>query len=153
MTKLQDARFRKTDFASQNEAVFDFDADMLKILMAIDERKTVLQIAREVKMDTAVFKETLLRLFKLKLIEEVKETIVYADEDFLTHLKETLVNLVGPLGEMLVEETVEKMNFQVSGIPKANAADFIYEVAKEIPGEKQQAEFKRLMIQEIKKMK
>lgn len=153
MTKLQDARFRKTTFASNSNKTFDFDADMLKILMAIEESKTALQLIREIKMDPAIFKKTLLKLFKLKLIEEVKEEITYADESFVTHLKEVLVNLVGPLGEMLADDTAEKMNFQASRIPQANVADFIYEVAKEIPGEKQQAEFKRLMIQEIKNMK
>lgn len=150
MTKLQDARFRKTNFSAQDETVFD--PDMLKLLMAIDEGKPVLQIAKEINMDPAVFRESFLRLFKLKLIEEVKQKIVYADESFLTRLRETLVNLVGPLGEMLMEETAEKMNFQSTRIPKSSVADFVYQVAKEIPGDKEQAEFKRLMIQEIKSM-
>jgi hypothetical protein len=150
VTKLQDARFRKTNFSAQDETVFD--PDMLKLLMAIDEGKPVLQIAKEINMDPAVFRESFLRLFKLKLIEEVKQKIVYADESFLTRLRETLVNLVGPLGEMLMEETAEKMNFQSTRIPKSSVADFVYQVAKEIPGDKEQAEFKRLMIQEIKSM-
>ena len=71
MTKLQDARFRKTNFSAHNETVFD--PDMLKLLMAIDEGKPVLQIAKEIKMDPAVFRESFLRLFKLILIEEVKQ--------------------------------------------------------------------------------
>ena len=150
MTKLQDARFRKTNFTAHNETVFD--ADMLKLLMAIDENKPVLQIAKEIKMDPTVFRESFLRLYKLKLIEEVKQRIIYADELFITHLKETLINLTGPLGEILMEETAEKMNLPVSRIPKSMIADFVYQVAKEIPGEKQQTEFKKLMIQEIKNL-
>jgi hypothetical protein len=150
VTKLQDARFRKTNFSAHDETVFD--PDMLKLLMAIDEGKSVLQIAKEINMDPVVFRESFLRLFKLKLIEEVKQKVVYADEGFLTRLRETLVNLVGPLGEMLMEETAEKMNFESTKIPKSSVADFVYQVAKEIPGDKEQAEFKRLMIQEIKSM-
>jgi hypothetical protein len=150
VTKLQDARFRKTNFSAHDETVFD--PDMLKLLMAIDEGKPVLQIAKEINMDPVVFRESFLRLFKLKLIEEVKQKVVYADEGFLARLRETLVNLVGPLGEMLMEETAEKMNFQSTKIPKSSVADFVYQVAKEIPGDKEQAEFKRLMIQEIKSM-
>jgi hypothetical protein len=150
VTKLQDARFRKTNFTTHDETVFD--ADMLKLLMAIDEGKPILQIAKEINMDPAVFRESFLRLYKLKFIEEVKQKIVYADEIFITRLKETLVNLTGPLGEMLLEEAAEKMNLQVSRIPKSSVADFVYQVAKEIPGDTQQAEFKKLMIQEIKGM-
>jgi hypothetical protein len=150
VTKLQDARFRKTNFTTQDETVFD--PDMLKLLMAIDEGKPVLQIAKEINMDPAVFRESFLKLFKLKLIEEVKQKIVYADESFLNRIREALVDLVGPLGEMLMEETAEKMNFQSTRIPKSSVADFVYQVAKEIPGEKEQAEFKKMMIQEIKNM-
>jgi hypothetical protein len=150
VTKLQDARFRKTNFTAHDETVFD--ADMLKLLMAIDEGKPILQIAKEIKMDPNVFRESFLRLYKLKLIEEVKQKIVYADDLFVTRLKETLISLVGPLGEMLLGEAAEKMNLQVSRIPRSSVADFVYQVAKEIPGDKEQAEFKKLMIQEIKGM-
>ena len=125
---------------------------MLKLLMAIDENKPILQIAKELKMDPAIFRDSFLQLYKLKLIEEVKQKIVCADELFVAHLRETIVNLVGPLGEMLLDEAAEKMNLTVSRIPKSLVADFVYQVAKEIPGEKQQTEFKKLMIQEIKSM-
>jgi hypothetical protein len=150
VTKLQDARFRRTNFSSYDET--EFDTDMLKLLMAIDEGKPVLQIAKEIKMDPTAFKESFLRLFRLKLIEEVKEKVVYADPAFISRLKKTLIGLTGPLGEILVEETAEKMGLHVSSIPKAHVADFVYQLAHDIPGEKEQAEFKRLMIQEIKKM-
>ena len=120
--------------------------------MAIDEGKPVLQIAKEIKMDPAVFRESFLRLYKLKLIEEVKQKIVYVDELFVARLKETLISLTGPLGGILMEEAAEKMNLQLPRIPKSTVADFVYQVAKEIPGETQQAEFKKLMIQEIKSM-
>lgn len=153
MAKLRDARFRKTNFASNGEASFNFDADTLKILMAVDESKTVLQLLKETRIDPTDFKDRLLRLLKLKLIEEAKIEISYVNGSFLTNLTDTLVNLVGPLGQMLIEATAEKMNFQASKIPKDNVADFIYEIAKEIPGEKQQAEFKKVMIQEINKIK
>jgi hypothetical protein len=150
VTKLQNARFRKTNFTSHDETVFD--TDMLKLLMAIDEEKPILEIAKEIKMDPVVFRESFLRLFKLRLIEEVKPKVVYVGESFLASLRETLINLTGPLGEMLLEETAEKMNFQIPNIPKSSVADFVYQIAQEIPGDKEQAEFKKVMIQEIKNL-
>lgn len=150
MTKLQNARFKKTNFSSYDETVFD--TDMLKLLMAVDENKPILQIAKEINMDPVVFRESFLKLFKLKLIEEVKPKVIYVDESFVASLREALINLTGPLGEMLMEETAEKMEFSLPKIPKSSAADFVYQVAQEIPGDKEQAEFKRIMIQEIKKL-
>jgi len=120
--------------------------------MAIDEKKPILDIAKEIKMDPVIFRESFLRLFKLKLIEEVKPKIVYVDEAFVDRLRETLINLTGPLGEMLMEETAERMNFKIPKIPKSSIADYVYQVAQEIPGEKEQAEFKKTMIQEIKNL-
>ena len=125
---------------------------MLKLLMAIDENKPILDIAKEINMDPVAFRESFLRLFKLKLIEEVKPKVVYIEESFITKLLDTLVNLTGPLGEMLLEETAERMNFQMPKIPMASVADFVYQVAQEIPGDKEQAEFKKVMIKEIKNL-
>jgi len=150
VTKLQDARFRKTDFVADDTTVFD--ADMLTILMAIDETKSILQIAKETKMDPEVFREGFLRLYKLRFIEEIKETVVYVDDSFIQSLQDTLVSLVGPLGEMLLEEAAETMDLQNMKVPKSRVADLVYQVAKAIPGEKQQEEFKKLMLQKMKSM-
>ncbi|MFH0727317.1 MAG: hypothetical protein V2B19_13380 [Pseudomonadota bacterium] len=151
MRQLKDVRFRKADIASLKAEVFKFDSDMLKILSAIDERKTVLQIVREVNINSAVFREALLRLVKLKLIEEVNEEITFVGEEFFALLKDTLVKLLGTIGETLIVNTAEKMNLPVAKIPVANVAEFVYEIAKEIPEEKKPIEFKKLMIQHIKK--
>lgn len=126
---------------------------MLKLLLAIDENKSILQIAKEINMDPVVFKESFLKLFKLKLIEEVKPEVDYVEESFLTRLSDALSTLIGPLGEIVMEETAEKMNFKMPKIPKASIADFVYQVALEIPGDKEQVEFKKVMLQEIKNLK
>ncbi|MDR3628904.1 MAG: hypothetical protein P4L42_01065 [Desulfocapsaceae bacterium] len=150
MTKLQDARFRKTNFTAKDDTVFD--TSMLTILMAIDENKPILQIAKELKMDPAVFREGFLRLYKLKFIEEVKEQLVFADDKFIQDLQDALVSMVGPLGELLLEEAAEMMNFQVSKIPKSRIADFVLQISKGIPGTTEQEEFKKIMLQKIKSM-
>jgi DNA-binding transcriptional regulator YhcF (GntR family) len=150
VTKLQDARFRKTDFTADKAT--EFDSDMLTILMAIDENKSIVEIAKETKMNPAVFKEGFLRLYKLKFIEEVKETQVFVDSSFVQSLREVLVGLVGPLGEVLLDEAAEMMDLQISKVPKSRIADLVYEVAKGIPGNKQQEEFKKIMLQKMKNM-
>ncbi len=147
----QTTRFRKCDFTSYDETVFD--SNMLKLLLAIDENKSILQIAKEINMDPVVFKESFLKLYKLKLIEEVKPDVAYVEESFLTRLSDALSAHIGPLGEIVLEETAEKMNFKMPKIPKASIADFVYQVALEIPGDKEQVEFKKVMLQEIKNLK
>jgi len=72
MANLLDMHFRKTNLASNSEITFD--SDMLKLLMAIDEEKTIRQIAGDVDLTPAAFKESLMKLIKLKLIEQAEAT-------------------------------------------------------------------------------
>ena len=150
MANLLDMHFRKTNLASNNEITFD--SDMLKLLMAIDEDKTIRQIAGEVALSPSAFKESLMKLIKLKLIEQVSAAAVvsYVGEAFMARLQEILVSLAGPLGEVLIEETAEQMGLDVKKIPQARVGDFVYNIANQMPGEKQKNEFSTAMLAEIK---
>ena len=71
-------------------------------------------------------------------------------EAFLERTREVLVQLTGPLGEVLIEEAADQMNLDVTKIPSASVGDFIYNIAKQMPGEKQKNEFSTVMLKEIK---
>ncbi len=150
MANLLDMHFKKTNSASNNEITFD--SDMLKLLMAIDEDKTIRQIAGDVDLIPAAFKESLMKLIKLKLIEQVEAAAVvsYVGEAFMARLLEVLVDLTGPMGEVLIEETAEEMNLDIKKIPRARVGDFVYNIANQMPGDKQKNEFSTAMLDEIK---
>ena len=150
MANLLDMYFRKTNLVSNNEITFD--SNMLKLLMAIDENKTIRQIAADVNLPFSDFKESLVKLIKLKLIEQMEAAgpASFVGEAFLERTREVLVQLTGPLGGMLIEETAEQMSLVDTKIPRASVADFIYNIAKQMPGEKQKTEFRTVMLKEIK---
>ncbi len=150
MAKLRDVRFRKTNLSSTGE--LEFDQDMLALLMAVDENKTLLQVAKVIKMDPEVFKECFLKLYKLKLIEEVKEKVDYVDSEFLDEIGENLIQLLGPLGEVLMQDAAEKLNTEMPHIPKNDIAEYIKAIATEIPGDKQKIDFQKAMLEKIKNM-
>ncbi len=147
VTKLRDMRFRKTDLSKTGQ--LEFDQNMLTLLMAIDENKTLLQVAREIKMDAAVFKEYLLKIHKLGLIEEVKEKVEYIDNDLLDKIRDSLVNLLGPLGEMLMQDAAETIHTGLPYIPKNTIPDFLRAIISEIPGNKQKEQFRRAMEEKV----
>ena len=150
MAKLLDAHFRKTNLASLNEITFD--AAMLKLLLAIDEDRTIRQIAGDADLTPSAFKESLMKLIKLKLIEQVAAAAVvaYVGEAFMARLQEVVVSLTGPLGEVLIEETAKDMNLDIKKIPRARVGDLVYNIANQMPGEKQKNEFRTAMLEEIK---
>ncbi len=150
MQKSRNTRFKKTSITPSSE--INFDSDMLKLYLAIDEKKQVLDIFKETKLERSVFKECLLKLYKLKLIEQVVEEVDYVDSAFLSRVREVLISVSGPLGELLLEEAADEMNCELAEIPKSKVADLVYQIANDIPGEKQAAEFKKIMLQEIKNL-
>ncbi len=143
-------RFRKTSIKPSND--INFDSDTLLLYLAINEKKPILEIFKETNLDRSTFKECLLKLYKLKLIEQVEEEVDYVEATFLNRLRDVLVDVAGPLGEILMEEAADDMKLELNKIPKSKVADFVYQVASDIPGDKQAAEFKKIMLQEIKNL-
>lgn len=150
MKRPQDVYFRKTDLASSGSMVFD--QNMLTVLLAIDEDKSIIDIARETGLEVAVFKECLVKLYRLKLIEKVDKKIEYVNGLFLSNVRQNLVQLLGPLGEVLMGDAAEQINVEETKIPKNLVAEYLMAIANEIPSEKQRREFQKNMLNEIKAM-
>lgn len=147
MANLADVCFKKSDRASSKE--FAFDTDMLKLFMAIDGQKTVREVSQEVQLGTPKFKDTFVRLLKLGLIEQAGNEEACAEESFIDSMRATLIQLIGPLGEVLILDAAEDMGWETNRIPVSGLANFVAAVAKEIPGSKQSNEFKKRMIKEM----
>jgi hypothetical protein len=150
MEKLKDVYFRKTGLAS-NESM-TFDQNMLTLLLAIDEDKSVFQISKEVKLEPTVFKECFVKLFKLKLIEKVDKGVQYINREVLNNIRDTLIQLLGPLGEVLMDDAAEQLNVEKTKIPQKNVPEYLMAIANEIPSDKQKREFQKIMLGQIKEM-
>jgi hypothetical protein len=141
--------FRKITQINSNE--IRLDADMIRLLIAIDETKELEQIANEVGMGRARLNTTLSKLLELKLVEPIQTDIPYLDNEFITALKINLSQAVGPMAEILIDDVVVDMNLSVSEIPKTQAAEFISTLSLEIPDEDISVQFKKAMLDLIKK--
>jgi hypothetical protein len=140
-----DLYFRKVIRKDSDE--ISLDADMIRLLIAIDENKSLYQVAEEVDMQATTLKSTLSKLLEQGLIEPVKKDIAYLDHLFLEALRINLSKVIGPMAEILIEDVVEDMNLKASEIPPANqAAELINNLSLEIPDEKDRIEFKKSML-------
>ncbi len=86
------------------------------------------------------------------LIEEVKEKVDYVDSQLLDEISEKLVELLGPLGEVLMQDAAETLNIEVPNIPKNDIAEYVKAIANEIPSDKQRVDFQKEMLKKIKNM-
>jgi len=141
--------FRKVTPADSNE--IRLNADMIRLLMVIDENKDLLQISNEVGMDISMLNQILSKLLKLKLIEPVEKKNRFLSKKFLEDLRLNLSQAIGPIAQILIEDTVAEMELKMSEIPWHQAAELISNIAREVPEENNQIEFKKTMIEIMKK--
>ena len=129
------------------------DADMIRLLIAIDENKSLNQIAEEVDMSGSEFKSTLSRLLEQGLIEPVQKKLMVLDKSFLEMLRVNLSKAIGPIAEILIEDVAEEMQLEPSAIPINQAAELITQLSLEVPDEESQIQFKKSMIAILNKMR
>jgi hypothetical protein len=146
-----DAYYRKV-IRKDNDAV-SLDADMIRLLIAIDENKNLYQIAEEVDMGTAAFKKALSNLLNQGLIEPVQKDIPVLDQAFIETLRINLSRAIGPMAEILIEDMAEEMELDSSTIPVNQAAELIAHLSLEVPDEDNRMQFKKSMLAILNKIR
>lgn len=141
--------FRKA--ALPDSGKISLNADMIRLLMVIDENKDLLQISDEAGMDVSMLNQVLSKLLKLKLIEPVEKSNRFLSKKFLEDLRFNLSQVIGPMAQILIEDTVAEMELKMSEIPGHQAAELISNISREVPEENNQIEFKKTMIEIMKK--
>jgi hypothetical protein len=127
------------------------DADMIRLLIAIDENKSLYQIADEVDMDATALKKNLSKLLAQGLIEPVKKDLHVLDQIFLQALKINLSMAIGPMAEILIEEVVSQMELTAPEITLHQAAELIAILSNEIPDAQKRIKFKKSMMDILNK--
>jgi hypothetical protein len=145
----QEIYYRKV--IRRDNSQISLDADMIRLLIAIDENKSLYQIADEVGMRADTLKTNLAKLLQQRLIEPVRKDLPVLDKIFLQALKINLSRVIGPIAEILIEEVVSEMELTAPGIPVHQAAELIAALSHEIPDEEKRIEFKKSMMDILNK--
>ena len=151
LTGGSDIFYRKV-IRKDNDKVL-LDADMIRLLIVIDENKSLYQLAEEVDMGNAAFKEALSKLIDQGLIEPVKKDIPVLDNTFLEILRVNLSKAIGPMAEILIEDLMADLKLNPSAIPVNAAAELIAQLSLEIPSDENQMNFKKSMLEVLNKIK
>jgi hypothetical protein len=128
------------------------NADMIRLLLVIDDRKSLYQISAEAEMDAATFKRTLGSLLEQGLIEPVQRDTLPLDRTFLHAMRLNLSRVIGPMAEILIDDVMAEMGLDPSRVPVDQAAEIINRLALEIPDEPGQIRFKKSMIPLLNKV-
>ena len=144
-----DTYYRKVIRADNDEVALD--ADMIRLLIAIDESKSLYQVAEETDMDNASLKNALSRLLKQGLIEPVQKGVPVLDNTFLEELRINLSKAIGPMAEILIADMAADMELDPAAIPVNQAAELIAHLSLEVPDEENQMQFKKSMLAVLNK--
>ncbi len=129
---------------------FSLDGHMLSVLMALDGKKALRQVAQETGLNMATLREAAGKLLELKLIETVEVGIAVVDNEFISYMITELSMAIGPLGEVIVEDGLEDLGFSRNNFPTHRAAELINLLAQEIQREEKKTEFKQNMVKKIR---
>jgi hypothetical protein len=129
------------------------NADMIRLLLAIDEKKSIYQIAAEVEMEPAALRKNLANLLEQGLVEPVRRKAPGLDKTFLQAMRLNLSRIVGPMAEIVIEDGLADLNIDPADIQLNQAAELIDHIAREIPDEGGQIRFKKSMIPILEKVK
>jgi len=149
-TERSEAFYRKV-IRNDNDQV-SLDADMIRLLIAIDENKSLDQIAEEVDMGAATFKKALAKLLDQGLIAPVKKDVPVLDPSFIETLRINLSIAIGPMAEILIQDMAAEMELTPSEIPVNQAAELIANLSQEVPDEENRMQFKKSMLAILNKI-
>jgi hypothetical protein len=129
---------------------FSMDRQMLAVLMRIDGQKSLAVLSEETGFNLKQMRDIILRLIKLNLVVPASKKTSLMDDDFLACLKLTFSKAVGPIAQIIIEDTIEDMGYNISQFPVHQAAELIDLLSHEIQRDDKVLAFKQEMIQKIK---
>lgn len=126
------------------------DGQMLSVLMNLDGKKTLGQVARKAGISLADIRSVITKLIDLGLVESVERMVSLVDREFMDFLIAEMSIAIGPLGEIVDEDGVEELGFSKANFPSIRIAELIIYLSQEIQREDKRIEFKQAMLGKIR---
>ena len=147
-TDLTGKVFRRITKADLGE--FSLDGKTLNLLMSLDGKKDLATVASELGLALKDSNEVMSRLLELGLAEPLETESTPVDREFLDYLNTQLVDAVGPVASVLMEDVARELGHELSNFPGNRAAELIVQLSQEIQQEEKKNQFKQNMLNKIK---
>jgi hypothetical protein len=126
------------------------DGQMLSVLMALDGKKTLGQVAQTSGINLADIRQVITKLLNLRLVESIERAVSIVDQEFIDFLISRMSIAIGPLGEIIVEDGLEELGFNKNNFPSLRTAELVNFLSQEIQREDKRIEFKQAMLKKIR---
>ena len=129
---------------------FPLDHQMLSVFMELDGKAPLGAVARKTGLNMSSMREIIARLMKNGLVEKEEQKITTLDREFFEFLMAQLSLAVGPIAQVLIEDEVENLGYELSRFPGHRVTELIERLAQEIRREEKKDVFLKLMAAKIR---
>jgi Mn-dependent DtxR family transcriptional regulator len=133
----------------QDIGEFPLDHQMLSVFMELDGKAPLGAVAQKTGLNMSSMREITAKLMQNGLVEKVDLKIVMLDKDFFDYLMAHLSLAVGPVAQVLIEDEVENLGYELSRFPGHRVAELIDNLAQEIRRQEKKNVFLKMMATKI----
>jgi predicted transcriptional regulator len=134
----------------QDIGKFPLDHQMLSVFMELDGKAPLGAVARKTGVNMSSMREIIAKLMQNGLVQKEDPKIIMLDKDFFEYLVAHLSLAVGPIAQVLIEDEVENLGYELSRFPCNRVAELVDNLAKEIRREEKKNAFLKLMATKIR---
>ncbi len=125
------------------------DKEMLAVIQELDGRKTISMVAKNMGLELEKLKEIIAKLLTNGIIALVSQSMVMMKEDFFIYLTDQLSLATGPMAEVLIDEALATLGYNLTNFPKHRVQELIDLLAPRIFREEKRAIFKQNLYKKI----
>ena len=134
----------------QDIGEFPLDHQMLSVFMELDGKAPLGVVARKTGLNMSSMREIIARLMQNGLVQKEDQQIVMLDKDFFEYLVAQLSLALGPIAQILIEDEVENLGYELSKFPGHRVDELTEKLAQEIRREEKKIVFLKMMAKKIR---
>ena len=129
---------------------YPLDRQMLAVFMELDGKAPLGLVAQKTGLNMSTMREIIAKLMQNGLVEKVDEETVTLDKDFLDYLVAQFSLAIGPIAQVLIEDEIHSLGYELSRFPGHRAAELVHNLAREIRRKAKKDVFLKMMATKIR---
>ncbi len=132
---------------------FPFNRQMLSVFMELDGRTPLGKVAQKVGLTMSTMRLLIAKLVQNGLVQKVEQGIATLDKDFFDYLVVHLSLAIGPIAQVLIEDEVSDLGYQLAQFPGHRVAELVDNLARQIRRKQKKDVFLKSMALKIREKK
>ncbi len=138
------------NLAQGTTGAINLEPDEWKVLAQVNGVRTIDDIAESLGWEDFKAANVLAGLVKTGLLEIVEESkslpITAIDNEFFDRLNDEFIEVIGPMGPVIIDEKIADLNETRESFPRNKVADLVEQVSTEIEDSDQRMRFQQIML-------